>query len=206
MTGPAARVPFVGLTGGMASGKSTALSILGDLGAATISSDGVVHDLLGTDEVRDAVAKRLGPDVVADGRLDRAEMAARVFGSDEDREWLEGLLWPRVRRRVGAWRKELAALDDPPRAAVVEVPLLFEAGMEGAYDHTIAIVAEEGVRSERAGSRGHQGVDGRTGRQLTQEQKSQRADFTVRNDGTREALQAELSRVLATIGAGIGKE
>ncbi|MGI8749486.1 MAG: dephospho-CoA kinase [Thermoleophilaceae bacterium] len=205
MTEPAARVPFVGLTGGIASGKSTALAALGDLGAATISSDEVVHDLLGTDEVRDAVAKRLGAGVVSDGKLDRTKMASRVFGSAEDREWLEGLLWPRVRQRVGAWREELAALEDPPRAAVVEVPLLFEAGMETAYDHTVAIVTNEGVRSERAGSRGHQEVEGRTGRQLTQAQKSQRADFTVRNDGPREELKAELSRVLATIEATIGE-
>lgn len=196
---PAARVPFVGLTGGMASGKSTALALLNDLGAATISSDEVVHEVLGTDEVRDAVAERLGPAVLAEGKLDRAEMARRVFGSAADREWLEGLLWPRVRQRVAAWRDDLTASENPPRAAMVEVPLLFEAGMESAYDHTIAVVADERVRSERAGSRGHEEVEGRTGRQLTQEEKSQRADFTVRNDGTREELKAELSRVLVTI-------
>lgn len=206
MTEPASRVPFVGLTGGLASGKSTALAALEDLGAATISSDEVVHELLGTDAVRDAVADRLGGDVVADGKLDRDKMASRVFGSGDDREWLEGLLWPRVRERVAAWREGLAGLEDPPRAAVVEVPLLFEAGMEAAYDHTISIVTDEGVRSERAGSRGHEEVEGRAGRQLTQEQKSQRADFTVRNDGTREELKSQLSRVLATIGATIGEE
>lgn len=206
MTEPAARVPFVGLTGGLASGKSTALAALEDLGAATISSDEVVHELLGTEEVRESVGDRLGADVVVDGKLDRGKMASRIFDSDEDREWLEGLLWPRVRERVAAWGEGLTRLDDPPRAAVVEVPLLFEAGMEAAYDHTIAIVADEGVRSERAGSRGHEEVEGRAGRQLTQEEKSQRADFTVRNDGTREELKAQLSHVLATIGATIGEE
>ncbi len=206
MTGPATRVPFVGLTGGLASGKSTALGALEDLGAATISSDEVVHELLGTDEVRDAVADRLGGDLVAGGELDRGKMATRVFGSSEDREWLEGMLWPRVRERVAVWREGLTGLEDPPPAAVVEVPLLFEADMEAAYDHTIAIVADEGVRSERAGSRGHEEVEGRAGRQLTQEEKSHRADFTVRNDGTREELKSQLSRVLATIGATIGEE
>ncbi len=88
--------------------------------------------------------------------------------------------------------------DDP--AAVVEVPLLFESGWEAVYDHTIAVVADEAIRAERAGARGHEAVDERTGRQLTQDEKSQRADFTVRNDGTREELKAQLSRVLATIG------
>jgi len=182
----------------MASGKSTALAALEELGAATISSDAVVHELLGTDDVRDAVAARLGDEVIdTGGALDRGAMAARVFASDADREWLEQMLWPRVRERVGEW---YAALAGDPIAAVVEVPLLFESGGEGVYDHTIAVVAEESVRAERAGGRGHEAVEDRTGRQLTQDEKSQRADFTVRNDGTREELTAELSRVLATIG------
>ena len=182
----------------MASGKSTALAALEDLGAATVSSDAVVHELLGSDEVRDAVAERLGEEVIgADGALDRGAMAAKVFASEADREWLEQLLWPRVRERVGEW---YAALPADTTAAVVEVPLLFESGGEAVYHHTIAIVADEAVRAERAGGRGHLAVEERTGRQLTQEEKSQRADFTVRNDGTREELKAELSRVLATIG------
>jgi dephospho-CoA kinase len=182
----------------MASGKSTALAALEELGAATISSDAVVHELLGTAEVRDAVAARLGDDVIgADDALDRGAMAAKVFASEADREWLEELLWPRVRERVADW---YAALPADTAAAVVEVPLLFESGGETAYDHTIAVVADEAIRAERAGGRGHAGVKERTGRQLTQDEKSQRADFTVRNDGTREELKAELSRVLATIG------
>jgi dephospho-CoA kinase len=83
----------------------------------------------------------------------------------------------------------------------VEVPLLFEAGMEDAFDHTIAIVADESVRAPRAEARGHEGVEGRGGRQLTQEEKAHRADFAIRNNGTRGELKSELSRVLATMGA-----
>lgn len=156
-----------------------------------------MHELLGTDEVRDAVAQRLGDDVIGpEGALDRAAMAGKVFASDADRQWLEQFLWPRVRERVASW---YAALEQVP-AAVVEVPLLFESGGQDGYDHTIAVVADEPIRAERAGGRGHEGVEGRTGRQLTQDEKSQRADFTVRNDGTREELKTQLSRVLATIG------
>ena len=87
-------------------------------------------------------------------------------------------------------------------AAVVEVPLLFESGMEAAFDHTIAVLAEEDLRAERAGARGHEAVSERAGRQLTQDQKSQRADFTVRNDGTPEELKAELAEILDSIGSG----
>jgi dephospho-CoA kinase len=194
-----ARVPFLGLTGGLGSGKSEALRALGELGAVTLSTDAVVHDLLGSEELRELVAERLGEDVAPGGRLDRSLIAERVFGDEEARRWLEGELWPRVGRRVADWRQEVDALDPPPRAAVVEVPLLFESGMEGVFDSTIAVVAEEDARAERAGARGHASVAERTGRQLSQEEKARRADFEVRNDGTLEELRETLSRVLARI-------
>jgi dephospho-CoA kinase len=196
------RVPFIGLTGGLGAGKSEALRALAELGAATLSTDSVVHELLQGDELRDAVVERLGPEVAPDDVLDRSLIAERVFGDDEARAWLEGALWPRVGARVAAWRDALEAADPPPRAAVVEVPLLFEAGMGPVFDHTIAVVADEGVRAERAGGRGHASVAERTGRQLSQEEKSQRADFTVRNDGTIDELKQSLSNVLAKIERG----
>ena len=201
MAAPAsARVPFVGLTGGLGAGKSTALDALSELGAATLSTDAVVHEMLATPELRDQVAERLGEGVLREGEVDRAAVAARVFDSPEDRSWLEGVLWPRVGERIVEWRSEVEAMDPAPAAAVVEVPLLFEAGMEAAFDHTIAVVADEEVRARRAQARGHASVEGRTGRQLTQEEKSERADFTVRNDGTPAELRGELERVLASMG------
>jgi dephospho-CoA kinase len=194
-----AGVPFVGLTGGLGAGKSEALSALAELGAATLSTDAVVHELLQADELRDIVIARLGEEVARDGRLDRSLIAERVFGDEEARSWLEGELWPRVGRRVAEWKQEVDALDPPPRAAVVEVPLLFESGMEQGFDATIAVIADEDVRAERAGARGHASVAERTGRQLSQEQKEQKADYTVRNDGTLEELRQTLSRVLARL-------
>ena len=199
MAGDLARVPFVGLTGGIAAGKSESLTALERLGAATLSSDAVVRELLASDEVRDLLVEKLGPEVAPDGEVDRSAVAEQVFGDDERREWLEGILWPRVGQRIYEWRMELAGRDDPPRAAVVEVPLLFEAGMDEGFDATIAVIADESVREERAGARGHVGVEARTARQLSQEEKSQRADFTVRNDGTLDELEVKLSDVLARI-------
>ncbi|MBA2793049.1 MAG: dephospho-CoA kinase [Thermoleophilaceae bacterium] len=193
------RVLFVGLTGGLGAGKSTALAAFAELGAATFSTDAAVHELLGGDELREQIVARLGPGVVSGGDIDRSALAAQVFSSPADRRWLESVLWPRVGEQVAAWREQVEALEVPPPAAVVEVPLLFEAGMEEGFDKTVAVIAEEAVRAERAGARGHAAVDERSGRQLTQEEKSQRADFTVRNDGTPEELKAELSQVLATI-------
>jgi dephospho-CoA kinase len=193
------RVPFIGLTGGLGAGKSEALRALDALGAATLSTDAVVHELLQGDELRELVVGRLGPEVTRDGSLDRSLIAERVFGDEEARAWLEGELWPRVGTRVATWRSALEEADPPPRAAVVEVPLLFEAGMGSVFDHTIAVVADEAVRTERAGARGHAAVAERAGRQLSQDEKAQRADFTVRNDGTIEELKQTLSNVLGKI-------
>jgi dephospho-CoA kinase len=187
--------PFVGLTGGLGAGKSEALRLLGELGAATLSTDAVVHDLLEQDELRETLVARLGEEVAPDGRLDRAKIAESVFSDEEARAWLESVLWPRVGERVAAWRAGLA----DERIAVVEVPLLFESGMEQVFDKTIAVIADEAVREQRAGARGHAALAERTGRQLTQEEKAQKADFTVRNDGSLDELKQTLSRVIAKL-------
>jgi dephospho-CoA kinase len=195
----AGRVPLVGLTGGLGAGKSEALRALGELGAATLSTDAVVHELLATDELRDLVVDRLGPEVALDGVLDRSLIAERIFADPQLRGWLEGLLWPRVGERVASWYAEQAQADPVPPAAVVETPLLFEAGMEDRYDHTLAVIAAEDVREARAAARGHAALASRTGRQLPQEEKAQRADFVVRNDGSLEELKQTLSTVLAKL-------
>jgi len=186
---------FIGLTGGIGAGKSEALRALAELGAATLSTDELVHELLAGEELRDLVVERLGPAMLVDGRLDRSRVAARVFADPDARSWLEGELWPRVGRRVGAWRAGLPEA----QTAVVEVPLLFESGMENVFDATIAVVADEHVREERAAARGHTAVAERAGRQLTQREKAQRADFVVRNDGTLDELRESLSEVLAKL-------
>jgi dephospho-CoA kinase len=189
----------VGLTGGLGAGKSEALRALAELGAATLSTDAVVHELLSEPGMRDRVSARLGAGVVTAGRLDRSAIAERVFADDEARAWLEAELWPRVGERVSAWRSELESADPPPRAAVVEVPLLFESGMDAAFDRTIAVVADERLRAQRAGARGHAAVEERGSRQLSQEQKAQKADFTVRNDGSLDELRQTLSLVLGKL-------
>jgi len=186
--------PFVGLTGGIGAGKSEALAALERLGAATISTDRVVHELYEEPEVRDAVVARWGPEVAPGGRVDRSAIARVAFATPEDRAWLEQLLWPRVGAKVADWRETATGV-----ALVVETPLLFEAGLEGNYDATIAIVADEKVRNERAAARGHASLDERTARQLSQDEKARRATYAVENSGTLEELEQELSEVLAKL-------
>jgi dephospho-CoA kinase len=193
-------VPLIGLTGGIGAGKSTALAALERLGAAVLSTDAVVHELYAGDpRLRAAVVERWGPEVAPNGAVDRAAVARHAFADDGERRWLEGLLWPLVGERVGEWLTAARAQSPPPRAAVVEVPLLFEAGMEGLYDATIAIVAPEQQRRERAAGRGHELLQERTARQLSQDEKAARATHAVCNDGTEAQLREKLSEILGML-------
>jgi dephospho-CoA kinase len=158
-----------------------------------------VHELLTGPELRDLLVERWGDEVAPGGSVDRAAIARIVFERPDEREWLQGVLWPRVGARMAEWRTSIETADPPPRAAVVEVPLLFESGMEGVFDTTIAVVADEELRAGRAGARGHEGLEGRTSAQLSQDEKSQRADFTIRNDGTLPELEGKLSELLDSL-------
>ncbi len=161
-----------------------------------LSTDRVVHELYDQPDVRGAVVERFGAHVAPGGLVDRAEVARAAFATPQDRAWLEEVLWPRVGERIGTWREQLERQSPPPRAAVIEVPLLFEAGMESAFDATLVIVADEDVRAQRAGARGHESLEERAARQLSQEEKAQRATYVVLNDGSVHDLEAKLSAVL----------
>ena len=198
MSGPAA-IPFVGLTGAMGAGKSSALEALSRLGAATLSTDQVVHDLYERPEVIEAVVGRWGTGAAPGGVVDRAQVARHAFADPEERAWLEQLLWPLVAAEVQAFREQAPAREPRPKAMVVETPLLFEAGMESAYDATIVVVTEEQLRLRRAAARGHAAVDERHDRQLTQEEKAERATYVVANDGSFGDLEAALAGVLGRL-------
>jgi dephospho-CoA kinase len=138
---------------------------------------------------------------VAPGEVvDRAVVAAKAFaGGDQERKWLEGLLWPLVGERMGAWLEHVRTSRPAPKAAIVEVPLLFEAGMEAGFDATIAVIAQEDTRRKRAAGRGHALVEERASRQLSQDEKAARASFVVHNDGSVGDLRRELADVLAKL-------
>jgi dephospho-CoA kinase len=176
---------FVGLTGGIGAGKSEALAAFERAGAAVLSTDHVAHDLLDRDDVRPLLVERWGEEVAPGGSVDRAAVARIVFESPEELRWLESQTHPRVGQAVAEWRAELGP--EVP-VAVVEVPLLFEAAMEGAFDATVAVVADDEIREARLTERGQPGLAGREQRQLGQDEKAQRADHVIRNDGSLEQL------------------
>jgi dephospho-CoA kinase len=187
----------IGLTGGIAAGKSEALAAFGRLGAATLSSDVVVHDLLEGEPLRAELAARWGPEVAPAGApTDRGRIGQVVFADPAELSWLESVIHPAVGAATAAW---IAGLPDGTEFAVIEVPLLFEGGREKAFDITVSVVAAEDVRRERAAARGHALVDAREARQLTQEEKAERAEHVVVNDGSVADLEAALSALLAKL-------
>lgn len=186
----------IGLTGGIAAGKSEALAAFDRLGAATLSSDAVVHELLDSEPLLGRLTERWGPEVAPGDSVDRAKVGEIVFGDADELGWLEAQIHPLVGQRIGAWLETLPADVD---FAVVEIPLLFESGMGGAFNTTVAVVAADDVRRDRAAARGHALVDEREARQLPQDDKAGQADHVVTNDGTVEDLERELSALLAEL-------
>jgi len=186
----------IGLTGGIAAGKSEALAAFARLGAATLSSDAVVHELLDSEPLRGCLVERWGEEIAVGGEVNRARVGEIVFADPEQLSWLEAQIHPLVRERTAAW---VASLPADTEVAVVEVPLLFEAGSDGAFDTTVAVVTADELRRQRAEARGHALVGEREARQLSQAEKAERAEHVVENDGTVEDLERALSALIARL-------
>jgi dephospho-CoA kinase len=175
----------VAITGGIGAGKSEALAAFARHGAATISSDEVVHELYEDPEVKSALAERFGTS-------DRRAVSEQAVGDRDALIWLEQLLHPRVIERTEAWRDELSQLPDPPDLAVNEVPLLYEAGAEGRFDAVVVITAPRELRADRAGDR----LDEREQRLIPDDEKVSLADFAYVNDGSLDELDAFVADVV----------
>jgi len=183
----------IGLTGGIAAGKSEALAAFERMGVPTISSDAVVHELLETEPLLPRLVERWGEEVAPGGRVDRERIGTIVFADRDELSWLEAQIHPLVGKRLSAW---LGAVPEHADLAVVEVPLLFESGMQDAFDTTVAVVASDEVRRDRAEARGHALVGAREARQLAQGEKAERAAHVVENDGSIEELEQQLSALV----------
>jgi dephospho-CoA kinase len=187
----------VAITGGIGAGKSTALESFRRHGAATVSSDEIVHHLLASDpEVKRALVERFGEEILGeDGAPDRERIAFKVFRDRPALDFLEQLLHPLVSREYMRWREQLAELPDPPRVCVTEVPLLYEVGAEARFDKVVVITAPSKLREARRGRAG----DDRESRLLPDREKVERADFAYSNTGTPEQLDAWVAEVMATL-------
>ena len=189
----------VAVTGGIGAGKSEALRAFARHGAAVISSDDIVHELLRSDEqVREAIRERFGDAVFGpDGQIDRDRVAERVFADGRELDWLERLLHPRVIAGYLRWREELARRPDPPAVTVTEVPLLYEVGGETRFDAVVVITAPLDVRI----SREVRPMQDRERRFISDDDKVERADFAYVNDGSLEELDRFVADVVAKLSA-----
>jgi dephospho-CoA kinase len=187
----------VAITGGIGAGKSAALASFAAHGAATVSSDEIVHHLLATDAgVRAALVARFGDEILDEsGVPDRGRIAGIVFQDAAALADLEGLLHPLVSREYLQWREQLSGLDEPPAVCVTEVPLLYESGGESRFDKVVVITAPVQLREQRR----RVARDNRDARLLDDLEKVQRADFHYVNTGTFEDLDAFVARVMAKL-------
>ena len=190
------------VTGPLACGKSTFVRMLGEMGADTVSADGIVHDLLARDpETISKVVERFGEEVRGETGIDRRALARAVFGNERALQDLEDILHPLVReetdRRVAASEADLF---------VVEIPLLFEGGRSGQFDHTLAVTAPEERRLAWAAERGmgEEQVRAIEARQLPQEEKARRADLVVQNDGDLDTLSGQAREVFEMVTREVG--
>ncbi|MEO8291085.1 MAG: dephospho-CoA kinase [Gaiellaceae bacterium] len=189
----------VAVTGGIGAGKSEALSAFARHGAAVVSSDEIVHELLRSDEdVKRALRERWGECVFGpDGGADRARVAEVAFADRRELDWLEKLLHPRVVATYLRWREDLAQLPEPPAVCVTEVPLLYEVGGEERFDAVVVVTASPEVRlSRQIGP-----MQDRELRLIPDDEKMRRADFAYVNEGSLEDLDAFVAGVVATLSA-----
>ena len=184
----------VAITGGIGAGKSEALAAFARHGAATVSSDEIVHRLLRDDEdVRRALLEHFGEGILDEaGQLDRSAIADRVFPDREALDWLEQLLHPLVAREYLEWREQLGRLPNPPAVVATEVPLLYEVGGERRFDAVVVVTAPADVRAARS----QVPAELREQRLIPDEEKATRADFVYVNDGSLDELDAFVAGVL----------
>jgi dephospho-CoA kinase len=172
------------ITGGIGAGKSEALAAFARHGAATLSADAVVHELIAGDgEVRAALEERFGT-------TDRGEIGSVVFAEPDELVWLEALLHPHVRTVTDRWLDEVDA-----SVAVVEIPLLYEAGRDGDFDRVIVVTAPAEVRRGRS----RVARDSREARLLPDADKVARADYVYENVGSLDDLDRFVASVLAEL-------
>ncbi len=193
----------IGLTGGIASGKSTVARLLGERGARVLDADLLGHRAYepGT-EAHAAVAAAFGADVVdAEGRIDRRALGAKVFGRPDELDRLTGIVWPEIRRLARAEIERISAAD-PAAVIVLEAAVLLEAGWEDLVDEVWVVGVEPEVAVSRAVARGGLDADAvraRIAAQLGNAERKARADRVLDNGGDEAALAREVDAAWAAV-------
>jgi dephospho-CoA kinase len=189
----------LGLTGAIASGKSTTAAMFAEAGVPVFSADAAVHQLYRGSAA--ALVEEAFPGIVVDGVVDRRRLAAAVARSEGGIERLEALIHPLVRREEASFLGRSAAAGHP--LVVVEIPLLFETGAESVFDRIVVTTAPPDVRRQRALSRPSMTPELYSllsSRQLTDEEKRRRADYVVDTGPGLDAARRSVTQILAELG------
>jgi dephospho-CoA kinase len=197
-------VDLFGLTGGIASGKSTVATMFRDQGAAVLDADRVAREVLEPGQpALEAVARRFPGVVGADGRLDRAALGERIFSDPVERAALDAIVHPRIQERILEATAALAAQGVP--LAIYDAPLLIENRLHEAMRGVVLVVAPEAVQLARLRARNQLDetqARARLASQLPLEAKRRYATWIIDNGGTLEATRAQVGQVLAAMKAG----
>ena len=200
------RIPRLGVTGGIGSGKSTATAFLAELGAAVVSADELVHHLLEEQAIINRVERHFGGGVLEAEQIDRPALANVVFNDAGELVWLESLLHPHVKRLIDAWAQDQERRRPRPPLLVAEVPLLFESGMADIFDYVLLVTAPEAARRRRLSAKvTDDEFSRRAARQQPEAEKATRSDFVVENVGGARGLRRYIGEVYATILAEAGR-
>ena len=188
----------IGLTGGIACGKSVVLEMFKETGWHTLSADALVHELLDHDpEVIEAVISKFGVEVKAsDASLNKKAIAKVVFADSQQREWLEGLLHPLVRKK---WTSALD--EEADKNWVVEIPLLFEKKLEKDFDLVVCLSSSRENQLERLQSRGMNEADAeaRIASQAPLAEKIEKSDFVLTNTGSLNFLRKQFQILIESL-------
>jgi dephospho-CoA kinase len=194
------RIPRLGLTGGIGSGKSTALAYLHECGAAVVSSDDIVHGLYDRPAIIAAIQGRYGHKVVSGAHVNRQALAGIVFRDQNELQWLEQLLHPHVHAAVEEWAAAQQKVRPRPAVIAAEVPLLFETGTESAFDFVMLITAPAEMRRRRLTAKlTDSEFELRLAQQMPEAEKIARSDFVFHNTGERKALRDFVGQTVAQI-------
>jgi dephospho-CoA kinase len=189
----------VGLTGGIATGKSTVVRMLVKKGARVIDHDALVHALQEPGRpVWKGIVEAFGRDILdAAGRIDRKKLGALVFGNETQRRALEGIVHPAVLEEAQRERERIGR-EDARSIVLSDIPLLLEVGMQGLFDLILLVYSPPEVQIARVMKRNSMTRDeaaARLGAQMPIDEKLKRADVVIRNDGTMKELQQRVDEV-----------
>lgn len=190
----------IGLTGGIATGKSTVSKMLAAQGVRIVDADVIARDVMNPGQpLLAAVAEQFGPEfLLPEGGLDRRRMAEHIFNRPEERQALNAIVHPAIRAEIRR-QVEAAEAADPTGIVAADIPLLYESGLEELYEQIVVVYVPRAVQLERLTSRdglAPEQAESRLNAQLDIEEKKRRADFVIDNSGTLEETRRQVEALL----------